>query len=87
MATSLAEAGEELLTFYCFPAGQHKSLRATSASERLQEEFRQRVKTQASLLVFFVLFARTAARGASSQMKMPRIAGWFDLSGTGAEAA
>ena len=46
---SLEEAGEELLTFYGFPASQHKSLRTTNAIERLQEEFRRRIKTQASL--------------------------------------
>jgi putative transposase len=79
VATSLEEAGEELLTFYDFPASQHKSLRTTNAIERLQEEFRRRVKTQASLpsekaalLVFFGLFA-------SGQVKMRRIEGWFDL--------
>jgi len=48
VAASLEEAGEELLTFYRFPASQHKSLRTTKAIERLQEEFRRRVKTQAS---------------------------------------
>jgi transposase-like protein len=64
VAASLEEAGEELLTFYGFPASQHKSLRTTNAIERLQEEFRRRVKTPASLpsekaalLVFFGLFA------------------------------
>jgi len=79
VAASLEEAGEELLTFYRFPASQHKSLRTTNAVERLQEEFRRRVKTQASLpsekaalLVFFGLFA-------SGQVKMRRIEGWFDL--------
>jgi len=79
VAASLGEAGKELLTFYDFPASQHKSLRTTNAIERLQEEFRRRVKTQASLpsekavlLLFFGLFA-------SGQVKMRRIEGWFDL--------
>jgi len=49
VAGSLEEAGEELLTFYCFPVSQHKSLRTTNAIERLQEEFRRRVKAQGSL--------------------------------------
>ena len=87
VAASLEEAGEELLTFYRFPASQHKSLRTTNAIERLQEEFRRRVKTQASLpsekaalLVFFGLFA-------SGQVKMRRIEGWFDLGETAAVAA
>jgi putative transposase len=87
VATSLEEAGEELLTFYGFPASQHKSLRTTNAIERLQEEFRRRVKTQASLpsekaalLLFFGLFA-------SGQVKMRRIEGWFDLAHVAAVAA
>ena len=87
VAASLEEAGEELLTFYGFPASQHKSLRTTNAIERLQEEFRRRIKTQASLpsekaalLLFFGLFA-------SGQVKMRRIEGWFDLGETAAAAA
>jgi transposase-like protein len=87
VAASLQEAGEELLTFYGFPASQHKSLRTTNAIERLQEEFRRRVKTQASLpsekaalLVFFGLFA-------SGQVKMRRIEGWFDLAAVAPLAA
>jgi putative transposase len=86
VAASLEEAGEELLTFYGFPASQHKSLRTTNAIERLQEEFRRRVKTQASLpsekaalLLFFGLFA-------SGQVKMRRIEGWFDLADVAALA-
>jgi transposase-like protein len=87
VAASLEEAGEELLTFYDFPASQHKSLRTTNAVERLQEEFRRRIKTQASLpsekaalLIFFGLFA-------SGQVKMRRIEGWFDLAEVQAVAA
>lgn len=87
VAASLEEAGEELLTFYGFPASQHKSLRTTNAIERLQEEFRRRVKTQSSLpsekaalLVFFGLFA-------SGQVKMHRIQGWYELGEAPAVAA
>ena len=46
VAVSLEEAGEELLTFYRFPNSQWKSLRTTNAIERLNGEFRRRVKTQ-----------------------------------------
>lgn len=49
VARSLAEAGKELLTFFCFPRAQWKCLRTTKAIERLHEEFRRRIKTQASL--------------------------------------
>jgi putative transposase len=87
VAASLEEAGEELLTFYDFPASQHKSLRTTNAVERLQEEFRRRIKTQASLpsekaalLLFFGLFA-------SGQVKMRRIEGWYKLTEISALAA
>jgi putative transposase len=87
VAASLEEAGEELLTFYNFPASQHKSLRTTNAIERLREEFRRRVKTQASLpsgkaplLVFFGLFA-------SGQVKIRRIEGSCDLAEVIAVAA
>lgn len=49
VAKSLQEAGEELFTFYRYPPSQWKSLRTTNVIERLQEEFRRRVKTQSSL--------------------------------------
>ncbi|MBZ5514922.1 MAG: transposase [Acidobacteriia bacterium] len=87
VAASLEEAGKELLTFYRFPANQHKSLRTTNAIERLQEEFRRRVRTQASvpsekaaLLLFFGLFA-------SGQVRMRRLERWFDLAEAAAVAA
>jgi transposase-like protein len=87
VAASLEEAGDELLTFYEFPTSQHKSLRTTNVIERLQQEFRRRVKTQASLpsekavlLLFFALFA-------SGQMRLRRFDGWWDLTGAKAQAA
>ena len=46
---SLAEAGDELFTFLRFPSSQWKALRTTNALERINEEFRRRTKTQASL--------------------------------------
>lgn len=79
VAASLEEAGNQLLTFFHFPASQHKSLRTTNAIERLNEEFRRRVKTQSSLpseksglLLFFGLFA-------SGQIKMNRISRCSDM--------
>lgn len=45
---SLREGGEELLTFYRYPKGMWKMLRTTNRIERLNEEFRRRVKTQGS---------------------------------------
>ena len=46
---SLDEAGEHLFTFTKFPSSQWKALRTTNAIERINEEFRRRTKTQASL--------------------------------------
>ena len=45
----MAEAGDDLFTFVRFPTTQWKALRTTNALERIHEEFRRRVKTQASL--------------------------------------
>jgi transposase-like protein len=76
---SLEEAGPELLTFYAFPRSQRRSLRTTNAIERLHEEFRRRVKTQAAhpheqtvLRLFFGLYA-------SGQIILRKIDGWIDL--------
>jgi transposase-like protein len=76
---SLEEAGEELLSFYRFPKSQWKVLRTTNAIERLNGEFRRRVKTQSSLpdaraaerLLFGLII--------SGQIQMRRIDGWQDL--------
>jgi len=79
VVASLEEAGEELLTFYRFPNSQWKSLRTTNVIERLNGEFRRRVKTQGSLpsaqaaeLLLFGLII-------SGQIRMRRIDGWQDL--------
>ncbi|SRR5712691_920374 len=79
VVASLEEAGEELLTFYRFPSSQWKSLRTTNAIERLNGEFRRRVKTQGSLpsaqAAEFLLFGLII----SGQIRMRRINGWQDL--------
>ena len=49
VVTSLQEGGAELLTFFSFPTAQWKTLRTTNSIERLNEEFRRRVKTQGAL--------------------------------------
>ena len=79
VVVSLEEAGEELLTFYRFPNSQWKVLRTTNAIERLNGEFRRRVKTQSSLpdasaaerLLFGLIL--------SGQIQLRRIDGWRDL--------
>ncbi len=45
---SLKEAGKDLLSFYKFPRETWKNLRTTNMIERLNEEFRRRIRTQGS---------------------------------------
>lgn len=79
VVTSLREAGDELLTFYRLPASQWKCVRSTNAIERLNEEFRRRVKTQGALptaqtaeLLFYGLLL-------TGQIRMRRIDGWREI--------
>lgn len=84
VVTSLEEGGEELLTYFRFPATQWRSLRTTNAIERLNEEFRRRVKTQGSLpgehSALVLLFALVA----TGQIKMHKIDGFAELSNAAA---
>jgi transposase-like protein len=79
VAKSLEEAGMELLAFLEFPESQWKSLRTTNLIERLNQEFRRRVKTQGGFpsedSVLIVLFGLVA----SGMVKMRRIEGWQDM--------
>ena len=76
---SFVEAGDELFTFTAFPAAQWKALRTTNALERINEEFRRRTKTQASLpneeAVLLLLFGLLR----SGQIKLRRLVGWQEL--------
>jgi len=73
---SLQEGGAELLTFFTFPKSQWKTLRTTNVIERLNGEFRRRVKTQGSLptedAALILLFGLVA----SGQIRLRRIDGW-----------
>ena len=76
---SLEEAGAELLTFYRFPESQWKGLRTTNIVERVIEEFRRRVKTQAilpsedsALLLLYGLVA-------SGQLRFRKLDGYQQL--------
>jgi putative transposase len=79
VSTSFAEAGDELFTFTGFPTSQWKALRTTNALERINEEFRRRTKTQASLpsedAVLLLLFGLLR----SGQVTLRRLVGWQDL--------
>jgi transposase-like protein len=76
VARSLQDGGAELLTFFTFPKAQWKTLRTTNVIERLNEEFRRRVKTQGSLptedAALILLFSLVA----SGQIQLRRIDGW-----------
>jgi transposase-like protein len=73
---SLQEAGDELLTFFRFPQAQWKTIRSTNVIERLNGEFRRRVKTQCSLCTedaaVVVLFSLVA----TGQIKLRKLDGW-----------
>jgi putative transposase len=77
---SFEEAGDELVTFLRFPPSQWKALRTTNALERINEEFRRRTKTQASLpsqdAVLLLLFGLLRA----GHIRMHRIDGWQEMS-------
>ena len=76
---SLQEGGEELLTFFSFPKAQWKTLRTTNVIERLNEEFRRRVKTQGSLptedAALILLFGLVA----SGQITLRKIDGYTKI--------
>lgn len=74
-ADSLEEAGDKLFTFIRLPQSQWKSARTTIAIERLNEEFRRRIKTQTVLptpetvpMLFWALMA-------SGQIQMRKVDG------------
>ena len=79
VVVSLQEAGEELFTYLKFPVSQWKALRTTNALERINEEFRRRTKTQASLpseqAVLLLLYGLLR----SGQIRTRRIDGWEHL--------
>ena len=87
VSASFEEAGDELFTFASFPCSQWKALRTTNALERINEEFRRRTKTQASLpneeAVLFLLFGLLR----SGQITLRRLVGWQDLTNPQMEAA
>ena len=77
---SFEEAGDELFTFLRFPPSQWKALRTTNALERINEEFRRRVKTQALLpsadAVLLLLFGLLR----TGHIALRRLDGWTDMS-------
>lgn len=83
VVTSLEEAGVDLLTFYGFPPEMWKSLRTTNLIERINGEFRRRVKTQGSFpteAAALVLLFGLIASGTIRLRKIdgyPKLAEWI----------
>ena len=79
VADSLKEAGDRLFAFTRLHPSQWKSARTTNAIERLNEEFRRRIKTQTVLpcpeTVPMLLWALLA----SGQIQMRKVDGWQTL--------
>jgi transposase-like protein len=76
---SLQESGEELLTFYRYPKSMWKMLRTTNCSERLNEEFRRRVKTQGSFPNADAGLKLLYGMCAAGVVLLRRIHGWKEL--------
>jgi transposase-like protein len=77
--SSLEEAGDDLFTFTHFPASQWKALRTTNAIERINEEFRRRTKTQASLPNEAAVVLLMYGLLCTGQIQLNRMVGWKDL--------
>ena len=75
VVVSLEEGGDELLTFFAFPPEQWKCLRTTNAIERLNEEFRRRVKTQGSFPTEDAAMVLLYGLVATGQIKLRKIDG------------
>lgn len=77
--TSLEEAGDDLFTFTHFPPSQWKALRTTNAIERINEEFRRRTKTQASLPNEAAVVLLMYGLLCTGQIRLNRMVGWKDI--------
>jgi len=80
VADSLEEAGGRLFAFIRLDPSQWRSARATNAIERLNEEFRRRIKTQTVLPCAETVPMLLWALLASGQIQMRKVDGWETLS-------
>jgi transposase-like protein len=80
VADSLEEAGDRLFAFTRLDPSQWKSARTTNAIERLNEEFRRRIKTQTVLSCAKTVPMLPWALLASSQIQMRKVDGCETLS-------
>lgn len=79
VADSMEEAGDRLFAFTRLPPSQWKSARTTNAIERLNEEFRRRIKTQCVLPCAETVPMLLWALMASGQINMRKVDGWETL--------
>ncbi len=79
VADSLEEAGDRLFTFTRLDPSQWKAARTTNAIERLNEEFRRWIKTQAVLPCAETVPMLLWALLASGQITMRKVDGWQTL--------
>ena len=79
VADSLEEAGDRLFTFTRLDPSQWKAARTTNAIERLNEEFRRRIKTQTVLPCAETVPMLLWALMASGQITMRKVDGWQTL--------
>jgi transposase-like protein len=79
VVVSLKEAGPALLTFYGFPSEMWKSLRTTNILERVNEEFRRRIKTQGSFPTEAAALALLFGLIASGTIRLRKIDGYQKL--------
>ena len=76
VADSLEEAGARLFSFTRLDPSQWRSARTTNAIERLNEEFRRRIKTQTVLPCAETVPMLLWALMASGQIQMRKVDGW-----------
>ena len=79
VAASLEEAGDKWLRFFHFPASLHPTLRSTHVIERINGEFRRRVKTQGALPSESAVLRLFFALVASGHVRLRRIKGFRDI--------
>ena len=68
-----------MFTFTKYPPSQWKALRTTNAIERVNEEFRRRTKTQASLPSEDAVVLLMYGLLCSGQIRLRRMVGWKDI--------
>jgi len=79
VADSLEKAGDRLFTFTRLDPSQCKSARTTNAIERLNEEFRRRIRTQTVLPCSDTVPMLLWALMASGQNQIRKVDGWETL--------